>query len=137
MGEAFKEQSNIKRKKSRTHSLRDECCIYGELVAARLRKMDERQKHVIMHKIDAFLLEMEMTTQPHANSTNQSFNIPLQPPFSLTVTCASRPPSLLSGFSYPPDNGSHQVPEPLSPDASQTHSSMNQKEETTKIWCKL
>lgn len=51
------------------------CDIYGELVAAKLKAMDESTREICMHRIDNILFEMKMMQGP-ATSTNNTHFMP-------------------------------------------------------------
>lgn len=41
-------------------ALRDECLVYGEHVAIKLRKFNEHRRAILMHKINSLIFEAEM-----------------------------------------------------------------------------
>lgn len=49
--------------------IRDECSIFGELVTARLRKLEEGKKQVAMHRIQTILFEL--STQSSSSNVAQ------------------------------------------------------------------
>jgi hypothetical protein len=63
------------------------CDIYGELVAAKLKCMDESTRELCMHRIDNILFEMRMVKGP-ATSGNTYF---MQPPPSSSASANPSP----------------------------------------------
>ncbi|XP_030758851.1 uncharacterized protein LOC115884425 [Sitophilus oryzae] len=54
---------------------RDECSIYGEQLAFKLRKMDVRTRLLLQHQINGLVFETEMNMLPN-------YNTPFMPPHS-------------------------------------------------------
>lgn len=52
--------SILKTSTQKEYRKRDDCDIYGELLAEKLRKMDERTRDIAMNRIDNMLFEMKI-----------------------------------------------------------------------------
>lgn len=57
MDEAF---SILKTSAQKEDNIKDDCDIYGELLATKLRKMDERTRDIAMNRIDNMIFEIKM-----------------------------------------------------------------------------
>ncbi|KAG8264814.1 hypothetical protein J6590_004839 [Homalodisca vitripennis] len=78
------------------------CDIYGELVAAKLKSMDESTREICMHRIDNVLFEMRMVKGP-ATSGNTYFMQP-SPSSSASVNSSPCPDETLTLYTVPSDS---------------------------------
>lgn len=75
---------------------RDECTIYAELLAIKLRKLDERTRSLAMHKIDTIMFDMTFdslpTPRPHSSHSSNVISTPLPSPMSSCSQYSPQPP---------------------------------------------
>lgn len=109
--EALTTMNNIFSKKQ-TASQRDECDIFGEQVAVKLKKLPDRTRMIVQHKINTLIFHAEMDTLgPSPQPTSRTYNINPYPA-SRAYSEPSTPIPTSNTFNYlqSPENNSWSMP---------------------------